>query len=193
MYAGLTGAYGSRLLAVIGYLWLGHLTGRTVVWSGSTVRGDRQVLWLPLMSQVMVADISQLEAALKRRRFDPWWTDHPGWGRDPVPDEHHAGRAALRNRRPGRRQEARPAGCDARRLLNLFGGRILAFDAAAARHYAALAVAARSAGKGFPTPDGSIAAIAAAHGFTVATRDVAPFAAAGITVIIRGPSCHDRI
>ncbi len=81
----------------------------------------------------------------------------------------------------GRRRDRLAAMLD--ELLDLFGGRILAFDAAAARHYAPLAVAARSAGKGFPTPDGYIAAIAAAHGFTVATRDVAPFAAAGITVI----------
>lgn len=218
-YAGLTDAYGGRLLAVIGYLWLGHLTGLTVAWSGSMVRGDldapallatsrawrggkggvgivlpgrrpvqialrrgdgdfwagrvdldmiwnscacsidpaqgieqenreasatgydadavarsidigfapathgvvipakpvaemlmalgaewlmrrrawrldraggRQVLWLPQMSQVMVADISELEAALKRRRFDSWSTDHPDWGRYPI------GRAGYR-------------------------------------------------------------------------------------------------
>lgn len=68
-------------------------------------------------------------------------------------------------------------------LLELFGGRVLAFDTDAARHYAELAVAARAAGKGFSTPDGYIAAIAAAHGFSVATRDVAPFRAAGVKVI----------
>ena len=45
------------------------------------------------------------------------------------------------------------------------------------------AVAARAAGRGFPTPDGYIAAIAAAHGFSVATRDVAPFQAAGLKVV----------
>ena len=218
-YAGRTDAYGGRLLAVIGYLWLGELMGRTVVWSGSMVRGDldapallatsrawrggkggvgivlpgrrpvqiallrgggdfwagrvdldmiwnscarsidptqgaeqenreasatgydadavarsidigfapathgvaipakpvaemlmalgaewlmrrggwrldvaggRQVLWLPLMSQVAVTDIGELEAALKRRRFDPWSTDHPAWGRYPI------GRAGYR-------------------------------------------------------------------------------------------------
>jgi len=44
-------------------------------------------------------------------------------------------------------------------------------------------VTARTTGKGFPTPDGYIAAIAVAHGFTVATRDVAPFQAASINVI----------
>jgi len=68
-------------------------------------------------------------------------------------------------------------------LLNLFDDRILAFDTDAARHYAELAVAARAAGKGFPTPDGYIGAIAKAKGFSVATRDVAPFQAAGIKII----------
>jgi predicted nucleic acid-binding protein len=68
-------------------------------------------------------------------------------------------------------------------LLELFGDRVLAFDTDAARHYAELAVTARAVGKGFPTPDGYIAAMAKARGFTVATRDVAPFQAAGIDVI----------
>jgi len=68
-------------------------------------------------------------------------------------------------------------------MLPLFEGRILAFDTDAARHYADLAVAARSAGKGFPTPDGYIAAIATTHGFTVATRDASAFNAAGVPVI----------
>jgi len=68
-------------------------------------------------------------------------------------------------------------------LLNLFDDRVLAFDTDAARHYAELAVAARAAGKGFPTPDGYIGAIAKARGFSVATRDVAPFQAAGIKII----------
>lgn len=68
-------------------------------------------------------------------------------------------------------------------LLPLFEGRILPFDTQAARCYAQLAVAARAAGRGLPTPDGYIAAIAAAHGFAVATRDAAPFEAAGRNVI----------
>lgn len=68
-------------------------------------------------------------------------------------------------------------------LLGLFEGRILPFDTHAAHHYAGLAVAARNAGKGFPTPDGYIAAIAAAHGFAVATRDASAFKAAGLLVI----------
>jgi predicted nucleic acid-binding protein len=68
-------------------------------------------------------------------------------------------------------------------LMELFAGRVLAFDAGAARHYAELAAAAQAAGKGFPRPDAYIAAIAFAHGFTVATRDASPFEAAGLTVI----------
>ena len=50
-------------------------------------------------------------------------------------------------------------------LLDLFEGRVLPFDLDAARHYADLAAAARSAGRGFPTADGYIAAIAASRGF----------------------------
>ncbi|EKE76027.1 type II toxin-antitoxin system VapC family toxin [Oceanibaculum indicum] len=69
------------------------------------------------------------------------------------------------------------------RLLSQFADRILPFDTEAARHYADLAVQARTAGRGFPTPDGYIAAIAAAHGFAVATRDTSAFTAAGLTVI----------
>ena len=47
-------------------------------------------------------------------------------------------------------------------IVALFGERVLAFDADAAHHYAALAIKARAAGKGLPMADGYIAAIAAA-------------------------------
>ncbi|MBW8790203.1 type II toxin-antitoxin system VapC family toxin [Rhizobium sp. LARHSG275] len=68
-------------------------------------------------------------------------------------------------------------------LMELFERRILAFDITAARRYADLAVKARTAGRGFPTPDGYIAAIAASKGFAVATRDTSAFDAAGVEVI----------
>ncbi len=68
-------------------------------------------------------------------------------------------------------------------LLDLFQGRVLPFDTEAARQYAKLAVIARAAGRGFPTPDGYIAAIAVSRGFIVATRDTAPFQAANVAVI----------
>jgi predicted nucleic acid-binding protein len=81
----------------------------------------------------------------------------------------------------GKRRDALAATLDG--VLDLFEARILPFDTAAARHYADLAVAARSAGKGFPTPDGYIAAIAAGHRFTVASRDTSAFRAAGLAVV----------
>jgi len=68
-------------------------------------------------------------------------------------------------------------------LLELFKDRVLPFDTDAARRYAGLAMFARKGGRGFPTPDGYIAAIAASRGFTVASRDTAPFEAAGVAVI----------
>ena len=68
-------------------------------------------------------------------------------------------------------------------VMELFADRVLPFDVGAARHYAELAVKARAAGKGFPTPDGYIAAIAASKGFAVATRDTSAFDAAGVAVI----------
>jgi hypothetical protein len=68
-------------------------------------------------------------------------------------------------------------------VLDQFRDRVLPFDAVAAQHHADLAVKARAAGRGFPTPDGYIAAIADAHGFTVASRDPVAFRAAGLTVI----------
>jgi predicted nucleic acid-binding protein len=81
----------------------------------------------------------------------------------------------------GRRRDKLTAALDG--VMELLGDRVLPFDTKAARRYAALAVSARAAGKGFPTPDGYIAAIAAAHDFTVASRDTTAFTAAGLTVI----------
>ena len=68
-------------------------------------------------------------------------------------------------------------------LMGLFRDRLLPFDIDAARRYAELAVTAKAAGRGFPTPDGYIAAIAASRGFIVASRDTAPYEAAGVSVI----------
>ncbi len=78
-------------------------------------------------------------------------------------------------------------------LLELFGDRVLPFDTAAARHYTALAVAARNAGRGFPTPDGYIAAIAASRGFIVASRDTSPYEAGGLRVVDPWQSCTRRV
>lgn len=61
-------------------------------------------------------------------------------------------------------------------LLTLFDRRVLPFDIDAARHCAELAVKARKGGRGLPTPDGWISAIAA-------SRNTAPFVAAGVCVV----------
>ena len=68
-------------------------------------------------------------------------------------------------------------------LPELFQDRVLPFDSEAARHDAELATKARNGGRGFPTPDGYLAAIAASRGFIVASRDTSPFAAGGLEVI----------
>jgi len=81
----------------------------------------------------------------------------------------------------GRRKDALAAALDD--VLHVFAARILPFDTPAAHHHAELAVKARAAGRGFPVPDGYIAAIAAAHGFAVASRDASAYAAAGLSVI----------
>ncbi|MCA0176191.1 MAG: type II toxin-antitoxin system VapC family toxin [Proteobacteria bacterium] len=70
-----------------------------------------------------------------------------------------------------------------RRVLPLFAGRVLPFDLACTQAYAALMTKARGAGLAVGTADGYIAAIAAANGFAVATRDTSPFEAAGTVVI----------
>lgn len=68
-------------------------------------------------------------------------------------------------------------------LMTLFGDRVLSFDLDAATTYAARISKARAAGRAISLADGQIAAIAAVHGFTVATRDTAPFVAAGVPVV----------
>jgi len=81
----------------------------------------------------------------------------------------------------GKRKEMLTQALDG--LLGLFKDRVLPFNVDAARHYAELAVSAKNAGREFPTPDGYIAAIAAANGYIVATRDTAPYLAVNVTVI----------
>ena len=70
-----------------------------------------------------------------------------------------------------------------KRVLPLFAGRVLPFDLACTHAYATLMSKARSARLAVATADGYIAAIAAANGFAVATRDTSPFETAGVTVI----------
>lgn len=68
-------------------------------------------------------------------------------------------------------------------VLPLFEGRILPFDLEASQAYAALMSRARQAGRAIGMADGYIAATALAHDLLVATRDTAPFTAAGLGTI----------
>lgn len=68
-------------------------------------------------------------------------------------------------------------------FLPLFHARTLAFDEPATTAYAALRAQARAQGLAIGDFDALIASIARATGFTVATRDTAPFVAVGIAVI----------
>ena len=68
-------------------------------------------------------------------------------------------------------------------IAKLFGARILPFDEDAARAYAALVARARAKGVALSVADAQIAAIATVRGFAVATRDTAPFVAAGVPII----------
>ena len=68
-------------------------------------------------------------------------------------------------------------------VLPLFTERVLPFDASVTKVYAELMAKARATGLAIGTADGYIAATAAANGMMIATRDVNPFAAAGIKVI----------
>ena len=68
-------------------------------------------------------------------------------------------------------------------LETLFGPRILPFDRQAAMAYARVIGRMKATGHGISVGDAQIAAVAASHGFAVATRDTAPFSRAGIQVI----------
>ena len=65
----------------------------------------------------------------------------------------------------------------------LFADRLLSFDREAAIAFALMGSRAAARGYSISVADFQIAAIAAVHGFAVATRDTAPFLAAGVAVI----------
>lgn len=83
----------------------------------------------------------------------------------------------LGKRRTGLQQDLE------RRVLPLFAGRVLPFDPACTPAYAELTAKVRAVELVVATADGYIAAIAAANGLAVATRDTAPFEAAGVAVV----------
>lgn len=91
-------------------------------------------------------------------------------------------RAGIAQLPPGKRRDSLHENLE-KRVLPLFTGRVLPFDLACTQSYAELMAISRSTGQAIATADGYMAAIAAANGFTVATRDTAPFETAGVRVI----------
>ena len=81
----------------------------------------------------------------------------------------------------GRRKETLTASI--KQVLDLFRDRMLYFDIEAAEHLAQIAVQCDKVGRPATAPDAYIAAIAAAHGFAIATRNVGHFEYTGVTVI----------
>ena len=63
-----------------------------------------------------------------------------------------------------------------------FEHRVLAFDAAAAHEYAEIMGHRKELGRPMSVPDGQIAAIARAHRFSVATRNVRDFEECGLQI-----------
>ncbi len=82
----------------------------------------------------------------------------------------------------GKRKETLKIGLN-ELIARLFDSRVLPFDKDAAVANAFLVAKARAAGKSISIQDAQIAAIAYVHGFSVATRDTAPFNALGVSVI----------
>ena len=78
----------------------------------------------------------------------------------------------------GRRRDRLHDGLE-QQVLPQFAGRVLPFDLAASQTCAELMARARSAGPAIGVSGGYVAATAAAHGMMMATRDTAPFEAAG--------------
>lgn len=90
-----------------------------------------------------------------------------------------AGVAAL----PAGRRRKQLGQALSEQVLPLFEGRVLAFDTAAASAYARVQAGARSAGNPISFADAAIAAIAVAHGFAVATRNLRDFVGTGVKLI----------
>ena len=84
---------------------------------------------------------------------------------------------------PDGRRKADLTSLLAGQVRELFGARLLSFDAAAAASFAVLVSQARAKGHTIGFADGQIAAIAHAHNLAIATRDTTPFAAVGLQVI----------
>ena len=69
------------------------------------------------------------------------------------------------------------------RVLELFAGRILPFDSAAAREFARIVADRQRLGRPIEDFDAEIAAITLSRGMTLATRNTTDFAGTGVALI----------
>jgi toxin FitB len=81
----------------------------------------------------------------------------------------------------GRRREGLLTAIEA--TLRTFAGSVLAYDEAAARHYARLQESRRGAGRPLGVEDGMIAAICIARGTMLATRNTSDFTGLGLDLV----------
>lgn len=84
---------------------------------------------------------------------------------------------------PAGKRRAQLQSMMASQVLPLFAGRILAFDQNAAVAFARVNATAQAAGNAIDFSDGAIAAIAATHGFIVATRNERDFRGTGVEIL----------
>jgi toxin FitB len=90
-----------------------------------------------------------------------------------------AGVAAL----PAGRRRTKLTQALTEQVLPLFEGRVLAFDALAAHAFGHVQAGAQADGNPIGFADAAIAAIATAHGYALATRNVRDFKGAGVPII----------
>lgn len=90
-----------------------------------------------------------------------------------------AGVAAL----PAGRRRNKLAQAMTEQVMPLFEGRVLAFDALAAYAFGRVHAGAQAAGNPIGFADGAIAAIAAAQGYSLATRNLRDFRGTGVAII----------
>jgi hypothetical protein len=84
---------------------------------------------------------------------------------------------------PAGRRRTKSVQAMTEQVLPLFEGRVLAFDMQAAHAFAQVQAGAQTAGNLISFADAAIAAIASAHGYALATRNVRDFKGAGVEVI----------
>ncbi len=79
-----------------------------------------------------------------------------------------------------RKRDLERGACDV--FSNVLGGKVLPFGSDAAPHFANVIARRRAAGLPIEPPDAMIAAIALAHGASVATRNISDFSDCGIVL-----------